>query len=139
MRLVKRSGRLDWADYDPLDWVSRLRLSLAMGDEADAVAIRTWRTVQEYNLGLAGMGGEIEFEVRKRAIATALEAMRHILKLEMPWKFSDSEAEVKPDKAAIRQMQNTWEETWGKLDDPETQRKIEATAAWLRRNTAQKR
>lgn len=137
MRRVVRAGRFDWSDYDPLDWVSRLRLSLAISDEADAVAIRTWRAIQDYNIGFAGMGGEIEFEHRKKAIATALEAMQHILKLEMPWKFV--ETEEKPDTAAIRKMRDVWEETWGKLDDPETQRKIAATAEWLKRHTAQKR
>jgi hypothetical protein len=51
-----------------------------------------------------------------------------------PWVTPESNEAQKTAEA--KRLQTLWERQWGKLDDPETQRKIAATAAAMRKQAA---
>lgn len=135
VRRVAGSGRLNLAKFDPLDRLSHIRLNMALNDEGTALSLQAWQTIQSYNLGLASMGGDLEFEFRKQAMTRAHEAMQKCLSLLLPWLHKPSEV-VKPDVDAIRKLTAQWEEAWGKLDSPETKERIARTVRWLNANTA---
>lgn len=121
--------------FDPLDRVAHSRLDMALNDESNDLSVQAWQAVQSYNIGLAGMGGEVDFEFRKKAMMRACEALQKSLEAWLPWLHKPSEA-TKPDVDAIKKLTAQWEEAWGKLDSPATKEKIARTVRWLTANTA---
>jgi hypothetical protein len=123
------AGVVDFGKADPRDprWWLGLRLILdrleqenirechrLYYDQVTAVLGRDWLTKESYD----------------RLFDAADNKITAITRIRFPWADLDPKAHQMQETARLKA---SWEAMFGKLDDPETQRRIRATADWLRR------
>jgi hypothetical protein len=123
------AGVVDFGKADPRDprWWLSLRLILGRleqenirechelyYDQVMAVLGRDWLTQESYD----------------RLFDAADNKTTAIARIRFPWANLDPRANQMQETARLKA---SWEAVFGKLDDPETQRRIQATADWLHR------
>ena len=127
------AGGVDFGRADPRDpkWWRYLRLIL---DQLERNNLKEYHGL--YNARTVAVLGRsnLERDSAEKLLEDSETRISRIGKILFPW--------VELDRAAVRKQQaqrlrETWESWFGKLDDPDTQRRIQETADWLR-NTAKR-
>ena len=122
------SGVVDFGRADPRDpkWWRYLRLIV---DQVEQNNLKEYHRL--YNDRVVAMLTRTDLtpEGTDKMLDESVSRIDSIVKILFPWVEIDREA-AKQDQA--KQLRATWEAWFGKLDDPETQRRIQATADWLR-------
>lgn len=129
------AGVVDFGRADPRDPKWWLGLRLVLGrlerenvrechrlyyDQVMAVLARDWLTQESYD----------------RLFDAADNKTVSIARILFPW--ADLDPAARQAQEAER-LKASWEAMFGRLDDPETQRRIRATADWLRQTDKSKR
>jgi hypothetical protein len=123
------AGVVDFGRADPRDpkWWRYIRLIV---DQLERENLRQYhRLCNDRIVAVLGRDG-LGRESATRLLAESDRRIAGIAKILFPWIDHDRQ-ESRQDQA--RQLRGAWEAQFGKLDDPETQRRIRRTVEWLRR------
>jgi hypothetical protein len=122
------AGALDFGRADPRDpkWWRYLRLII---NQIERENLKEYH--QLYNNRVVSMLSRTDLtrESAERLLEESDSRIDSIAKILFPWVNLDRESVRKEEAQKLR---STWESWFGKLDDPDTQRRIRETAEWLR-------
>jgi hypothetical protein len=122
------AGVLDFGRADPRDpkWWRQLRLIV---NQLEQEKLKEYHRL--YNDRVVAMLSRTDLtrEGAERLLEESDKRIDNIAKLLFPWIDLDRES-VRQEEA--QKLRSTWESWFGKLDDPDTQRRIRETADWLR-------
>jgi hypothetical protein len=125
------AGVVDFGRADPRDprWWRYLRLIV---DRLEEENLKEYHRL--YNERVVSVLGRTDLtsESAHKLLEESDSRLDQIAKILFPW--------VELDRATIRQqqamqMRASWESWFGKLEDPDTQRRIRDTVEWLKRTT----
>jgi hypothetical protein len=126
LRQVACEGTIDLSRFDRFDRRSWQRLGIALNytETKNLCAIEQMQHVQI----LARMISSKKREERNTLWEKAGEIVSEALDMYFPWM---AQATKKTRARTIESMTSLWEQKWGKLDDPATQARIQATVRML--------
>jgi hypothetical protein len=125
------AGVVDFGRADPRDlkWWRHLRLIV---DQLERNNLREYYRLY-YDRTVTVLGRtDLSHESATRLLDESDTRIDSIAKLLFPWITWDRQ-KIREQEAV--QLRASWEAWFGKLDDPDTQRRIRETAAWLRSTT----
>ena len=122
------AGVVDFGRADPRDpkWWRYLRLIINQLEQENLKEYH--RLYNERVVALLSRSGLPQESTDKLLEASDLRLLR-IAKVLFPWVDLDPKT---AQREQIKHLRSLWESWFGKLDDPETQRRIHETANWLR-------
>jgi hypothetical protein len=122
------AGVLDFGRADPRDpkWWRYLRLII---NQLEQENLKEYHRL--YNDRVVSMLSRTDLtrESAERLLEESDSRIDNIAKVLFPWINLDRESIRKEEAQKLR---SAWESWFGKLDDPDTQRRIRETAEWLR-------
>jgi hypothetical protein len=122
------AGVLDFGRADPRDpkWWRYLRLII---NQLEQENLKEYHRL--YNDRVVSMLSRTDLtrESAERLLEESDSRIDNIAKVLFPWINLDRESVRKEEAQKLR---SAWESWFGKLDDPDTQRRIRETAEWLR-------
>jgi hypothetical protein len=127
------AGVIDFGRADPRDpkWWRYLRLIL---DQLERQNLKEcYRLYNDRILAMLSRSN-LTKESTELLLDDSETRITSIIKLLFPW-LEVSREEVRKQQAV--KLREAWESWFGKLDDPETQRRINETAEWLRNSVRQ--
>jgi hypothetical protein len=121
------AGVVDFGRADPRDpkWWRHLRLII---DRLEQENFKEWHRLYNERVVSVLARNDLTQESNDRLLDESDARIDGIVKVMFPW-LDLSRDTVRKEQA--QQLRETWESWFGKLDDPDTQRRIRETAEWL--------
>jgi hypothetical protein len=128
------AGVVDFSRADPDDpkWWRHLRLVL---DQLERNHLKEYHRLYNERVISVLSRADLARESGEKLLEESDSRIDNIAKIMFPWADLDRTT-IRQEQA--KQLRELWESWFGKLDDPDTQRRIQVTADWLR-NTAARR
>ncbi len=129
---------MDLSWYDPLDWICRVRLEMAMHTADEELRLLVWQQMQTRNLAIATMPIDpTTAEMRNKYLKLADQAKQQIFEICLPWLVTKEEAEkaLTTPESIYQGMYQQWVKVYGDPKDPAVAARIQQTADWLHRTS----
>lgn len=122
------AGVVDFGRADPRDpkWWRYLRLIM---DQLEQENLKEYHRLYNNRVTVMLSRTDLSQESAEKLLEESDSRINSIVKLLFPWIELDRESIRREQATKLREL---WESWFGKLDDPETQRRIRNTAEWLR-------
>ena len=130
---VLQAKTFDFSRYDPFDPLSVGSLLTACREQEDQLHIAHIQRRAQTAVSQALIPCEIDINFRQQELEKLKRYLDGIDQIELPWLFSKSAVTTTKTESLV----DAWHKAWGAdLNDPEMQRRMEKTVAWLNKTAS---